>query len=66
MSLKMLKEALSQYEDMIGSSASEIGTGAQKELDELERAAKAFAGSGDMEEDLFAQALMEQIAKEAE
>lgn len=38
MSTKMLKEMLSQYADMVGSSTSEVGTGAEKELDAMERA----------------------------
>lgn len=40
MSLNAIKEALSQYEDMIGTSTSEIGTAAQAEIAALEKAAK--------------------------
>jgi DNA-binding transcriptional MerR regulator len=40
MSLKAIKELLSQYEDMIGASTSEIGTAATAEIAALEKAAK--------------------------
>jgi hypothetical protein len=39
MSTKAIREMLSQYEDMIGTSTSEIGTGALAELEAIEKAA---------------------------
>lgn len=40
MSTKALEELLSQYEDMIGSSTSEVGTAAKAELEAIRKAAK--------------------------
>lgn len=46
MSTKNLREMLSEYEDMIGSSTSEVGSEAKRELEAIEKAAKALAEAG--------------------
>jgi hypothetical protein len=47
MKLKMLMEMLSQYEDMIGSGTSEVGTGAQAELDAVVAMARIIVAAND-------------------
>lgn len=65
MSTKNLREMMSQYEDMIGSSTSEVGSGAKKELEAIEKAAKEWASSyhGELTEE--SGNVMESIAKDA-
>lgn len=64
MSTKMLHELLSQYEDMIGTSRSEVGTGALKELEAIEKAATDWKDSGSQELSQHGADVLDTIATE--